>query len=92
MSYFLPLYTCFILALDMHVSSCYDKNYNVAIFSHVPIVNMFGREVGMWQVLAVVTFPISMLKQVVSVIQLIVACKNLGALDVVARSRALAGH
>ena len=37
--------------------------------------------------LAVVTFPISMLKQVVSVIQLIAACRNLGALDVVARAR-----
>ena len=46
----------------------------------------------MWQVLALVTFPISMLKQVVSVIQLIVACKNLGALDVVARSRVSTGH
>ena len=47
---------------------------------------------GVWQILAVVTFPISMLKQVVSVIQLIVACKNIGALDVVARSRISGGH
>ena len=62
------------------------------MFSSCPAVNVFGREVGVWQVLAVVTFPISMLKQVVSVIQLIVACKNLGALDVVARSRVSAGH
>ena len=61
-------------------------------FLHISVVNAFGRMVGVWQVLAVVTFPISMLKQVVSVIQLIVACKNIGALDVVARSRASAGH
>ena len=56
-------------------------------FLCVHTVSVFGLMVGMWQVLAVVTFPISMLKQVISVIQLVIACKNIGALDAVARAR-----
>ncbi len=42
---------------------------------------------GLWYVLAFVTAPISFLKQAVSVVQLVVACKNLGSLDAVARAR-----
>lgn len=58
----------------------------------IPVVSVFGLTIGLWQMLAVVTFPISMLKQVVSVIQLIDACKDIGALDVVSRSRLSNGH
>ena len=50
-------------------------------------VSLFGYEVGLWAVLAVVSFPISFLKQCVSVLQLIVACQNIAALDVVQRAR-----
>ena len=53
----------------------------------LPTVIMFGLTIGLWQVLAVVTFPISMLKQAISVIQMIEACKHISALDVVSRSR-----
>lgn len=50
-------------------------------------VHLFGYQIGVWYVLAGVTLPISFLKQIVSVVQLVVACKNLGALDAVARAK-----
>lgn len=43
---------------------------------------------GLWHILAALTLPISALKQLVSVLQLVVACRNLASLDVVARSKA----
>ena len=63
---------------------CYIKG-NLSL-KHIA-VNLFGFEVGMWCILAMVTAPISFLKQVVSVVQLVVACRDLGALDVVIRAR-----
>ena len=42
---------------------------------------MFDFEIGLWHVVAVVTFPGSFLKQVVSLVQLIVASKNIGVFD-----------
>ena len=53
----------------------------------VPAVSLFGAEVGVWTLLAWLCFPISFLKQCVSVIQLIVACQNIGGLDIVQRGR-----
>lgn len=50
-------------------------------------VSVFGYEVGLWYFLAVVTFPVSLLKQAVSLIQLVVACQNIGALDVATRRK-----
>ena len=50
-------------------------------------VSLLGYEVGVWGLLAILTFPISFLKQCVSVLQLVVACKNIAALDEVQRSR-----
>ena len=50
-------------------------------------VTVFGSEVGVWTVVAVVSFPISFLKQCVSVVQLVVACQNIGALDSIQRAR-----
>ena len=50
-------------------------------------VTVFGSEVGVWAVMAVVSFPISFLKQCVSVVQLVVACQNIGALDSIQRAR-----
>lgn len=50
-------------------------------------VTLFGHSIGIWYILAGVSLPISFLKQVVSVVQLVAACRNLGALDVVARAR-----
>ncbi len=53
-------------------------------------VTVFGYEVGAWHLVAIVTFPVSFLKQVVSVVQLIVASQNIGVLD--ANSRANKEH
>ena len=50
-------------------------------------VSVFGSEVGVWTLLAILSFPISFLKQCVSVVQLIVACQNIGGLDAVERVR-----
>ena len=54
---------------------------------HTHTVPVFGYQVGLCVVLAVLTFPISFLKNVVSVIQLVVAVKNIVALDVIERAR-----
>jgi len=50
-------------------------------------VSLFGYDAGVWPIMAVVTFPISFLKQMVSVLQLVVASQNIGGLDAAARSR-----
>ena len=50
-------------------------------------VHIFGHVIGFWHALAIVTFPISFMKQVVSVIQLVEASQNIGALDVISRER-----
>ncbi|KAL5477250.1 hypothetical protein EMCRGX_G024019 [Ephydatia muelleri] len=52
-------------------------------FSYGPV--MLGY--GLWILLAVVSFPLSFLKQLISVIQLVAACRNLGSLDVAKRNR-----
>ena len=51
------------------------------------LVPFFGAEVGIWTLLAVICFPISFLKQCVSVVQLVVACQNLGGMDAAERVR-----
>lgn len=80
--YMRPVLFIFCAANELFFASLY-----MLYFEHGYMFNVFGLMFGVWQVLAVVTFPISILKQLVSVIQLIVACKNIGALDVVARAR-----
>lgn len=52
----------------------------------------FGYEVGCWVLLAIICFPISFLKQVVSVVQMVVAFKNIAALDVVERAKQTRDH
>lgn len=80
--------TSFISLLDSQVLTYYIINTNAAHFSFLSLlVTLFGHSIGMWYILAGVSLPISFLKQVVSLIQLVVACRNLGALDVVARAR-----
>ena len=44
-------------------------------------VSVFGYEIGLWHVVAVMTFPVSFLKQVVSLVQLVVASQNIGVFD-----------
>lgn len=61
-------------------------------FFFLPSVTVLGYEVGVWYIIAGVSLPISFLKQVVSVVQLVVACKNLGSLDAVARARQKEQH
>ncbi len=63
----------------MHLTRCY--------YGDDSAVTLLGYEVGAWHVVAVVTFPISFLKQVVSVVQLIVASRNIGVLDVNKRTK-----
>ena len=50
-------------------------------------VPVLGYEVGVWTLMAVLTFPISFLKQCVSVVQLVVACQNIAVLDSSIRAR-----
>ena len=50
-------------------------------------VSVFGYEIGVWTLLALLSFPLSFLKQCVSVAQLIVACLNIRGLDAVQRAR-----
>lgn len=50
-------------------------------------VSVFGYDIGMWTLMALLSFPFSFLKQCVSVVQLIVACQNIGGLDAVQRAR-----
>ena len=50
----------------------------IVLYSTVSVV---GYEIGLWHVVAVVTFPVSFLKQVVSLVQLVVASQNIGVFD-----------
>ncbi len=56
------------------------------------VVSFFGYQVGIWIVISILTGPICVLKQLVSVMQLIAACRNLGGLDSVQRARAKQGQ
>lgn len=49
---------------------------------------VLGYQIGVWHLVAVATFPLSFLKQVVSLVQLLVACGNIGALDQSRRTKA----
>lgn len=72
----------------MHHVSCAQCNpYHPLLTLHTLTVSLFGYDTGVWPIMAVVTFPISFLKQMVSVLQLVVASQNIGALDAAARSR-----
>ena len=50
-------------------------------------VSIVGYKVAVWTLVAITTFPLSFLKQCVSVLQLVVACQNIAALDVMQRAR-----
>ena len=56
------------------------------------IVRLFGHSFGLTYMLLWITAPICFLKQAVSVVQLVVACRNLAALDAMARSRQRKQH
>ena len=80
MSCSLQLSTFSTSLLGTHVSG------HVTSLTASPIVlhsagSVFGYEIGLWHVVAVVTFPVSFLKQVVSLVQLVVASQNIGVLD-----------
>ena len=61
--------------------------YHTCNNNYLFAVHIFGHVIGFWYVLAIVTFPISFMKQVVSVVQLVAASQNIGALDVISRER-----
>ena len=67
----------------MRGSHCSRMTENVAFFS----VSVGGVKFGIWAALAWLTLPICFLKQVISVIQLIVACINTARLDESERER-----
>ena len=48
---------------------------------HFTAVNLFGHHVGLVSIIALLTSPICILKQLISVIQLVTACRNLGHFD-----------
>ncbi|KAM7445631.1 hypothetical protein ABFA07_005890 [Porites harrisoni] len=56
-------------------------------FTSGPILSIGGVKFGIWAALAWLTLPICFLKQVISVIQLIVACINTARLDESERER-----
>jgi len=56
-------------------------------FTSGPLLSVGGVSFGMWVALAWLTLPICVLKQVISVIQLIVACINTARLDESERER-----
>ena len=51
-------------------------------------VPFFGFQLGIYLVMSIILLPISFLKQVVSVIQLVVAAKDIAAFDQLKRARA----
>ena len=55
--------------------------------AYLSAVHILGHVIGFWYVLAIVTFPISFMKQVVHIILLVAASRNIGALDVISRER-----
>jgi len=56
-------------------------------FTSGPLLSVGGVSFGLWVALAWLTLPICVLKQVISVIQLIVACINTARLDESERER-----
>lgn len=56
-------------------------------FSYGPIIPLFGSSIGLWTLLAFVTFPVSLTKNLISVLQMVLAARNVGALDVAQRVR-----
>ncbi|XP_064391599.1 CDP-diacylglycerol--inositol 3-phosphatidyltransferase-like [Halichondria panicea] len=80
-----PILFTFCAANELFFASLY-----MLYFTPGPTLTVFGYEVGAWYLVAIVTFPVSFLKQVVSVVQLIVASQNIGVLD--ANSRANKEH
>ncbi len=51
-----------------------------------PPVPLFGYQVGFWVLLAILTAPISVIKNLISVLQLVVAARNIVGLDLVERA------
>ena len=71
------------MCIGMCITMCVD----FIITLNMIAVILFGFDIEIWLILALLCAPISFLKQMVSVIQLVLACQNLGTLDVIARSR-----
>ena len=50
------------------------------------VVEIFGFQVGSWHIIAALSFPISAMKQIVSVVQMVTAMSELASADVVTRA------
>lgn len=57
-----------------------------------PVVNVFGYQKGWFEILAILMFPISLGKNIISVVQMFYAARNIGAFDIVQRERARQGE
>jgi CDP-diacylglycerol--inositol 3-phosphatidyltransferase len=80
--YMRPVLFAFCAANELFFCSLY-----VLYFTPGFSIPLFGAEVGIWTLLALVCSPISFLKQCVSIVQLVVACQNLGGMDAAKRAR-----
>lgn len=45
------------------------------------VVLLFGYEVGIWMIVAIVTFPFQFMRQIICILQLSYACKEIAAFD-----------
>ena len=66
----------------MHICT---QQYTEAYLLHVSLkftVPLFGRKLGLWQIIAVITLPIAVVKQFISLLILKVACQSIAAIDV----------
>lgn len=83
-----PVLFTFCSGNELFFASLYLAHFSSGFIVPLP----FGYEVGCWVLLAIICFPISFLKQVVSVVQMVVAFKNIAALDVVERAKQTRDH
>lgn len=51
------------------------------------VATIFGYQKGWIEILATLTFPISLLKNIISVVQMVDAARNIAAVDVIQRGR-----
>eukprot|EP00042_Codosiga_hollandica_P033942 m.233326 g.233326 ORF g.233326 m.233326 type:complete len:217 (-) comp54290_c0_seq2:130-780(-) len=59
--------------------------YMMHFFPHWATLSAFGVTLGLWQWTAAITFPFMFVKQIISFVQMIAACKNIGNVDLAAR-------
>eukprot|EP00042_Codosiga_hollandica_P033943 m.233343 g.233343 ORF g.233343 m.233343 type:complete len:264 (-) comp54290_c0_seq5:132-923(-) len=64
---------------------CVRHGFLFCIDFYFRTVSAFGVTLGLWQWTAAITFPFMFVKQIISFVQMIAACKNIGNVDLAAR-------